>query len=203
MSYIDDPLVVDIVEPPSVDSSLNHSRSDSWQAQLSTSHPSNRRIKFAPLPQLGNRKRRSTVPLGVAARAQIMRGRREYVESRHKEKIHSPMGRGSERPIHRQVDKNKDSLTALGKVVKGVWRCVLKKGRQLGSRDMETSHNKRHGVDVRDLDRMDLVEEEAGEWEDEGMVHFPEDISQTETLRDSSLYSWRTTAKPIQRDAGG
>ncbi|KAJ3850641.1 hypothetical protein EV368DRAFT_18086, partial [Lentinula lateritia] len=56
-------------------SSLSHSTSTSLSSALSRS-PS---IQFAPLPQLAPRKRKSSVPLGIAARSAMMQRRRQVM----------------------------------------------------------------------------------------------------------------------------
>jgi hypothetical protein len=92
-------------------------------------------------------------------------------------------------------------MIALSKVVKRIWRRVSKG--QLGSHEMAGKCIHKQGRIVRDADEhdMDLVEEEIV-WDDEGRVRFPEDISQTETLRDRSSYSWSTVIRTIRRDGG-
>jgi hypothetical protein len=211
-------MIVDIFEQTSVESSLDPSSSDSWQEHLSTSvsirnSPS---VKFAPLPQLAPWKRRSTIPLGIAARAQMMRQRREFAESRPGEQCDSPMRRGNDRPIQRGVSsnrKNRDhsdveySFIALADVVKGVWRRVSKKGGQLVGHDIAKKYTdkERHvivdaGDDEDEDDNLYQIEDEECAWKDEGEVQFPEDISQTETLRDINPSSWSMT---FRRDAGG
>ncbi|GAW08206.1 hypothetical protein LENED_010253 [Lentinula edodes] len=64
-----------ILTPSSSSSSLSHSTSTSLSSALSRS-PS---IQFAPLPQLAPRKRKSSVPLGIAARSAMMQRRRQVM----------------------------------------------------------------------------------------------------------------------------
>ncbi|KAJ7633040.1 hypothetical protein FB45DRAFT_914218 [Roridomyces roridus] len=114
-------------------------------------------VKFAPLPQLAPRKRRSTTPLGVASRGAIMRRRRagtpgfdmngdpiqlppvppvwtqEEIE-RHTQRIMAERnGLGRMTAAHgNEVD---DPFSSLGRFVKGVWRKVNKPGSGEGHRD--------------------------------------------------------------------
>ncbi|KAJ7163572.1 hypothetical protein C8R43DRAFT_990109 [Mycena crocata] len=156
-----------IILPPAYrqqddDDSPPSSTSDSRRAESTTSlpdlpggqHSLNRRaststsslnVKFAPLPQLAPRKRRSTAPLGIASRALMMRRRRagtpgydmngdplpptppmwseEEVE-RHTQRILAERS-GQMPPRERDID---DPFLTLGKMVKGagkqLWRKV-------------------------------------------------------------------------------
>jgi len=207
--------LVDRLEPSSLNN--NSSPSDSWQVQLSTSvstipsgGPS---VKFAPLPQPAPWKRRSNVPLGVANRAQLMR-RRPVSQKQYR--IGDGGGNGIGQGLSPRTDRNRlqseveDSFVALGKAVKGVWHRVAKKSRRRGVPVAKNSADDERRYDAivdigRDEDhmgQMDLGEEEEGAWEEEEedeedkkkegvQVQFREDISQTETVRDSNSYSWR------------
>ncbi|KAJ4482754.1 hypothetical protein C8J55DRAFT_510564 [Lentinula edodes] len=62
-----------ILTPSSSSSSLSHSTSLSSALSRSPS------IQFAPLPQLAPRKRKSSVPLGIAARSAMMQRRRQVM----------------------------------------------------------------------------------------------------------------------------
>ncbi|KAJ3774241.1 hypothetical protein FB446DRAFT_487036 [Lentinula raphanica] len=62
-----------ILSPSSSSSSLSHSATTSPSLSRSPS------IQFAPLPQLAPRKRKSTIPLGIAARSAMMQRRRQIM----------------------------------------------------------------------------------------------------------------------------
>jgi hypothetical protein len=109
-------------------------------------------VKFAPLPQLAPRKRRSTTPLGIASRAQMMRRRRagmpgydmngdplpptppmwtqEEVD-RHTQRILEERSGQPERDID-------DPFLTLGKIVKGA-------GKKFWGKVNNTNNNKRPG----------------------------------------------------------
>ncbi|KAF8891359.1 hypothetical protein BD779DRAFT_199139 [Infundibulicybe gibba] len=97
-------------------------------------------VKFAPLPELAPRKRRSLAPLGVASRSQLMRRRRGYDRGEPPMPT-NPMWTDEEtravshRQPRRQSDEElEDPFVALGKMVKGaskqLWRKVSNKEKE-------------------------------------------------------------------------
>jgi len=137
-------------------SSLSLSQSQSHERSITSSSlpqlPS-LNVRFAPLPQIPVRKRRSTTPLGIAARSQLMRRRRAgvYDAEETPAQVHHPMWTPEELEMHarrRAVEAAKaiaaedsvqedshddpeDAFVALGKIVKGAsknwWRKVKNK----------------------------------------------------------------------------
>ncbi|KAK7467616.1 hypothetical protein VKT23_004669 [Stygiomarasmius scandens] len=127
----------------------------------STSLPSetmaNPNIKFAPLPELAPRKRKSNIPLGVAARGQIMRRRRAMLYGNVDNENGSPMWTDEETEAHmrrqlesqekrrisllramqeeeeRRGDEVEDPFVALGKMMKGAWRKMSGKDKGKGA----------------------------------------------------------------------
>lgn len=123
-----------------------------------SSQPNPLNVKFAPLPQLAPRKRRSTAPLGMAARSQLVnRRRRNYPqyyqeapppEPEYTTPTHDPMWTEEElaqaraRQIAAAEKEQKkaeakagkgteeDPFMVFGKMVKGVWKKVAKKDKK-------------------------------------------------------------------------
>ncbi|ESK91389.1 hypothetical protein Moror_2736 [Moniliophthora roreri MCA 2997] len=82
-------------------------------------------VKFAPLPQLAPRKRKSNTPLGVAARGQMMRQRRARM-----------MGENPD--AHPQPNEEmEDPFVALGRMVKGAWKKMSKGKKGAGKENEE------------------------------------------------------------------
>ncbi|KAJ7772959.1 hypothetical protein DFH07DRAFT_952931 [Mycena maculata] len=184
-------------------------------------------VRFAPLPQLAPRKRRSTAPLGIASRAQMMRRRRagtpgydnngdplpptppmwtdEEVE-RHTQRILAE--HGSPR-AESDVD---DPFLMLGKMVKGagrqLWRKVSNKKPVEGD---EGGGNRAVVGAVVIAERVVLApisgdntstQEEGGVWEEEVGDRFPLNVGQTETIVEGQ-YSWSAAQlKPSLEDNG-
>lgn len=198
----------------SVDSSLNSSPAEdddatSFPEPTETIHPLRNKssIKFAPLPDLGPRTRRSTAPLGIAARSEMMRLRREHVQRQRAQ--HSPMWGDDEvvPAVRRHQAKGQarldedatyeDPFMAIGKAVKHAWRRVAHKTKQQPEDELGQDDTKvvRSVLDIsrpnddatRRLDQGDgeMEEEEEGRvWEEEVGEMFQNRFSQTETLID-------------------
>lgn len=125
----------------SVESSLTSSPTGILGSSTSASlpNPSNLNVRFAPLPQLAPRKRRSTAPMGVAARAQIMQRRRAvYGNDQSYHHSNSPMWtdeelaqRGGSQLQVRDEEELEDPFLMFGRMVKGagkqLWRKVSHK----------------------------------------------------------------------------
>ncbi|KAJ7264927.1 hypothetical protein B0H12DRAFT_215332 [Mycena haematopus] len=177
-------------------------------------------VKFAPLPQLAPRKRRSTTPMGIASRGVMMRRRRagtpgydmngdplpptpamwtdEEVEE-HTQRILAE--RSGQSPAAR--DHVEDPFLKMVKGAGKLWRKV-------NNNDKKKPGDERSGVAevkgsvVVALDRPVLAlipgkdntaEEEGGVWEEEVGDRFPLNVSQTETIVEGQ-FSWSTTLKP-------
>jgi hypothetical protein len=111
--------------------------------------PSTTSVKFAPLPEIGPRKRRSKYPLGVAARSQMLQQRREN-QGIHQQSIWSDLDAPEE-------VEEEDSLDVLGRLIadkgKSLWRRIASKenssGKHATSRDVNgetitTTHEEEH-----------------------------------------------------------
>ena len=113
--------------------------------------PSTTSVKFAPLPEIGPRKRRSKYPLGVAARSQMLQQRREN------------QGIYKQPPIWSDLDapeevEEEDALEVLGRRIadksKSLWRRVASKsGKHATSGDVNeetvtttTTHEEEHAA---------------------------------------------------------
>ncbi|KAF5386617.1 hypothetical protein D9615_001541 [Tricholomella constricta] len=132
----------------STSTSISASTSTSTSTTASTSSlPDRPSISFAPLPELAPRRRRSTAPLGMAARSQLMR-RRRHLQNSFENEGGNAMWTDEEMEQQRQVAMNEarrrhyqhhyydededmegeDPFLALGKLVKGagksIWRRV-------------------------------------------------------------------------------
>ena len=90
--------------------------------------PSTATVKFAPLPEIGPRRRRSNYPLGVAARSQMLQQRRENTRMYRQPLLWSEDL--DERPtmhVPEEVEEE-DPLEALGRLIanksKSLWRRV-------------------------------------------------------------------------------
>ncbi|KAJ6531561.1 hypothetical protein DFH09DRAFT_1182777 [Mycena vulgaris] len=181
-------------------------------------------VKFAPLPQLAPRKRRSTTPLGVASRAQMMRRRRagmpgydmngdplpptppmwtEEEVQRHAQRVLAE--RAGQSP-QRDID---DPFLTLGKMVKGAGKQLWRKVNNNQKRPGEGGEKAKGGVVV--AGRLVLAtipadntpsREEGGVWEEEVGDRFPLNVGQTETIVEGQ-YSWSAAQlKPSLEDTG-
>ncbi|THV03938.1 hypothetical protein K435DRAFT_229284 [Dendrothele bispora CBS 962.96] len=113
-------------------------------------------IKFAPLPELAPRRRKSNVPLGVAARGQLMRRRRammygetengspmwteEETEAHLKRQMEGQEKRSisllramQEQEEKRGDDDAEDPFVALGRLMKGAWKKMSGKDKSKGA----------------------------------------------------------------------
>ncbi|KAJ7073949.1 hypothetical protein C8F01DRAFT_1098774 [Mycena amicta] len=184
--------------------SSDHAYAAQLNRRLSTS-TSSLSVRFAPLPQLAPRKRRSTTPLGIASRAIMMRRRRagtpgfdmngdplpptppmwtdEEVE-RHTERI---LAERSEHASSR--DHSDDPLLILGKKMKSAWRKMNNKKPPPTDPDP---------APVVVAERVVLAplpadnsqpHEEGGVWEEEVSDRFPLNVSQTDTVVEGR-YPW-------------
>ncbi|KAJ7685677.1 hypothetical protein DFH06DRAFT_1159129 [Mycena polygramma] len=184
-------------------------------------------VKFAPLPQLAPRKRRSSAPMGIASRAAIMRRRRagmpgfdmngdplpppppmwtqEEVD-RHTQRILAERGvRSSPR------EDFDDPFVSLGKMVKGVWRKMNHKkpgeGGEKGGEEKENTGGlvvAERLVDITPTsgDEDTPTQEEGGVWEEEVGDHFPLNVGQTDTIVEGQ-FSWSAAhLKPPLEDTG-
>ncbi|KAJ7286415.1 hypothetical protein C8J57DRAFT_1287583, partial [Mycena rebaudengoi] len=187
-------------------------------------------VRFAPLPELAPRKRRSTTPLGIASRAQMMRRRRagmpgydmdgaplpptppiwaEDEIDRHTERVLAE--RQDKPPRERDID---DPFLTLGKMVKGAskqlwYKINNKKPGEGGGEDV----GKQGGVVVAERTVLATIpdgdnishskrSEEGGVWEEEVGGHFPLNVGQTETIVEGQ-YSWSAAKlKPPLEDSG-
>ncbi|KAF8275148.1 hypothetical protein EI94DRAFT_33070 [Lactarius quietus] len=90
--------------------------------------PSTTSVKFAPLPEIGPRKRRSNYPLGIAARSQMLQQRRENAGMQG---VYRPAPLWSDLDAPEEVEEE-DPLEALGRLIadksKSLWRRVAAKG---------------------------------------------------------------------------
>ncbi|KAJ7029348.1 hypothetical protein C8F04DRAFT_42124 [Mycena alexandri] len=182
-------------------------------------------VKFAPLPQIAPRKRRSTAPLGIASRGAMMRRRRagmpgydmngdplpptpmwtdEEVQ-RHTQAI---IAERSGQTPPRDID---DPFMTLGRIMKGAgkqfWRKVNKKPGEVDEKG-SGEENLRPGSVVF-AERQVLApisgsngqEEEGGVWEEAVDDRFL-NVSQTETIVEGQ-YSWPAPQlKPSLEDTG-
>lgn len=86
-------------------------------------------VKFAPLPEIGPRKRRSNHPIGIAARSQMLQQRKENAGTQ---------GIYRKPPLWSDLEEEveeKDPLEVLGRLIAGksksFWRRVASKGNYL------------------------------------------------------------------------
>ncbi|KAN0133666.1 hypothetical protein V8E53_008390, partial [Lactarius tabidus] len=93
--------------------------------------PSTTSVKFAPLPEIGPRKRRSNHPVGIAARSQMLQQRKENVGTQG---IYQKPPLWSDLEAPEEVEE-KDPLEVLGRLIadksKSFWRRVASKGNSL------------------------------------------------------------------------
>jgi hypothetical protein len=97
--------------------------------------PSTMSVKFAPLPEIGPRKRKSNYPLGVAARSQLLQQRRENTRAQGTYR-QPPLWSedDDERPTMHVPEEaeEEDPLEVLGRLIadksKSLWRRVAFKG---------------------------------------------------------------------------
>jgi len=162
-SYSDDKshsLSLEIPSSSSVDSSLAPSPTgiltpsgSASQSASTSSLPSKLNVTFAPLPELAPRKRRSTAPLGMAGRTQLVARRRRLADPASVEYQGNPMWTNEEieqqqqiamaegrrrRYQHHYVDEDEeemeDPFVAFGKLVKGAGKSIWRK---VSHRDLE------------------------------------------------------------------
>ncbi|KAF7370977.1 hypothetical protein MSAN_00731900 [Mycena sanguinolenta] len=176
-------------------------------------------VKFAPLPQLAPRKRRSTAPMGIASRGAVMRRRRagtpgfdmngdplpptppmwtpEEVEA-HTQRVLTERG---ELPAVR--DHAEDPFLKMVKGAGKLWRKVNNNDKKKQGQGAPTAEVK--GVTVVSLERPALAvlpggdntpsgEEEGGVWEEEVGDRFPLNVGQTETIVEGQ-FPWSGTLK--------
>lgn len=134
---------LDTADPSSSSSSSTHALSDECQPRLeehALRHtvslpiiPSTTSVKFAPLPEIGPRKRRSNYPLGVAARSQLLQQRREN------QGIYRQPPVWSDHDAPEEEEEEEDPLEVLGRLIadksKSLWRRVASKGNSSGKHD--------------------------------------------------------------------
>ncbi|KAJ7766683.1 hypothetical protein B0H16DRAFT_1522206 [Mycena metata] len=181
-------------------------------------------VKFAPLPQIAPRKRRSTAPLGIASRGAMMRRRRAGMpgyDMNGDPLPPTPMWTDEEVQRHTQAiiaERNgqtpprdiDDPFMTLGRLVKGAgkqfWRKVNKKP---GEMDEKGSGEENPRPSVVLSERLVLApisgsndqEEEGGVWEEAVDDRFL-NVSQTETIVEGQ-YSWPAPQlKPPLEDSG-
>lgn len=91
--------------------------------------PSTTSVKFAPLPEIGPRKRRSNHPVGIAARSQMLQQRNVGTQGIYRK---PPLWSDLEAP---EEVEEKDPLDVLGRLIadksKSFWRRVASKGNSL------------------------------------------------------------------------
>ena len=122
------PALSDDCQPPLVDHTLRY-------AVSLPIIPSTTSVKFAPLPEIGPRKRKSNYPLGVAARSQMLQQRRENARIPGAYQQPSLWSEDpDERPtmhVPEEVEEE-DPLEVLGRLIadksKSLWRRVAFKG---------------------------------------------------------------------------
>lgn len=128
---------------PSSSGSSTHALSDECQPPLeehALRHtvsfpiiPSTTSVKFAPLPEIGPRKRRFNYPLGVAARSQMLQQRREN------QSIYRQPPLWSDHDAPEEEEEEEDPLEVLGRLIadksKSLWRRVASKGNSSGKHD--------------------------------------------------------------------
>ncbi|KAI9446571.1 hypothetical protein H4582DRAFT_580714 [Lactarius indigo] len=121
--------------------------------------PSNTSVKFAPLPEIGPRKRRSNYPLGVAARSQMLQQRRENARMQgiyRQPPLWSDVDERGMTHVPEEVQEE-DPLEVLGKLIadksKSLWKRVASKGnpsdKHAASGDVNegaTTHEEDHAV---------------------------------------------------------
>ncbi|KAJ7193860.1 hypothetical protein GGX14DRAFT_587932 [Mycena pura] len=157
-------------------------------------------VRFAPLPQIAPRKRRSTTPLGIASRSAMMRRRRAGTPGydMNGDPLPPPPAWTPEEierhAREREREREEDPLLTLGKMVKGVWRRVNNKKPAPGD---EEKAGARGAVIVAErivlaplpADNAASGEEQGGVWEEEVSDRFPLNVSQTETIVEGR-YPW-------------
>ncbi|KAG7092904.1 hypothetical protein E1B28_009210 [Marasmius oreades] len=142
-------------------------------------------VKFAPLPQLAPRRRKSNVPLGVAARGQIMRKRRQMmmngdyqyrgpvqvqpnlygdiVEAEENElaaaqaRARHPGGYG----VDEDGEEMEDPFVAIGRMFKGAWKKMRDKGKNGKEKEVPGNDEGREDEDVLGGEKGSLAIEEA------------------------------------------
>ncbi|PBK78821.1 uncharacterized protein ARMOST_15660 [Armillaria ostoyae] len=161
-------------------------------------------VKFAPLPELAPRRRRSTAPLGVAARSQLMRRRRGM---HGEDPPPVPSGNGmwteteledharriaSEEQDRRDQEDFEDPFLALGKMMKGAWKKMsnssgsnrAKTSKAVVVSGMTDSMPQQEPRTSNLIVREDSEAEQGGVWEEEIGHAIPRNIGQTETIRE-------------------
>ncbi|KAJ7593123.1 hypothetical protein C8J56DRAFT_491606 [Mycena floridula] len=159
-------------------------------------------VKFAPLPELAPRRRKSSAPLGIASRGQMMRRRRgipepqpplpeppeDHRDSWTHQELESQLRVQHSTPTH-EID---DPFSLIGKKIKGAWRRVNSKKVAEDSARTGSPCGERRII----LATIEPNESEAGEegrvWEEEVGADFPRGLGQTDTIMESEAekYSW-------------
>jgi len=160
-------------------------------------------VKFAPLPELAPRRRKSSAPLGVASRSQMMRRRRgipdpqpplpepqDHRDSWTHQELESQLRDQVSTPPH----DIEDPFYLLGKKIKGAWRRVNSK------KNTEPLDSERDRRII--LATIEPNESEAGEegrvWEEEIGAEFPRGLGQTDTIMESEAekFNWAAGNPP-------
>ncbi|KAK7038210.1 hypothetical protein R3P38DRAFT_2696807 [Favolaschia claudopus] len=204
--------------------SINPSASlpDLPMGSTSGEHTLNRRIttsttalnvKFAPLPQLAPRKRRSTAPMGIASRGAVMRRRRAGTPGfdmngdplppvppmwtaeemqQHADRIHAERN-GLSPPVRDNVE---DPFLKMVKGAGKLWRKVNNNGKKPPPAGGEVKGGvvvtERPVLALLPADNTPSQEEEGGVWEEEVSNHFPLNVGQTETIVEGQ-FPWSAT----------
>ncbi|KAK0211259.1 hypothetical protein DFS33DRAFT_1298427 [Desarmillaria ectypa] len=171
-------------------------------------------VKFAPLPEMAPRRRRSTAPLGVAARSQLMRRRRAmhgeeappipsgngmWTETELEEHARRTASQGHDR---RDTEDFEDPFLALGKMMKGAWKKMsnssggnrAKTSRAVVVSGMTNSMPQQEPRTSNLIIREDSEAEQGGVWEEEIGHSIPRNIGQTETIRERQQKDSRSSA---------
>ncbi|KAH9005026.1 hypothetical protein EDB86DRAFT_2825381 [Lactarius hatsudake] len=146
------PALSDDCQPPSAEHALRY-------AVSLPIIPSATSVKFAPLPEIGPRKRRSNYPLGVAARSQMLQQRRENARMQgiyRRPPLWSDVDERGMTHVPEEVQEE-DPLDILGRLIadksKSLWKRVASKGnpsdKHAASGDVNedaTTHEEDHAV---------------------------------------------------------
>jgi hypothetical protein len=188
-------------------SSMSSSRSSILYSPLNGDPPATIKlnVKFAPLPKPDPRKRRSTIPLGVANRGRLVRRRQLATDEDGNpiQQYQSPFWTVDEAREHMQAGTNlvvvedlglEDPFIALGKLMRTasrkVWRKVSKKkekGDHLDTQDEDCDPPKAESsVGESNIQGRGTVSEEEIEGEKQSI----KTVGQTETIRDGGQFVW-------------
>lgn len=165
----------------------------------SPTSPSTPSVKFAPLPEIRQRKRKTSQRLGVAARSQLLARRRQVI--RESEDADQPS-----KGLWRSDEEEEDPLVALGHMVKlasiGIWRKVSSRDKKTRPGAPERSNSDSvleitKPVTFTEADDQVLVElvDEASTRDDDKML-----LPQTETTKraDDEAVVVQTQAIPTE-----